>query len=75
MRSFGHPVCKCNCRLSKETVMQLCINLMPHMPQGRNSTAIPSELKVILSNKYLNKHRKSYVDVNANIQNSHLKKI
>ncbi|GAB1862231.1 hypothetical protein CAJAP_03310 [Camponotus japonicus] len=33
-------------RLSRETVMQLCMELHPYMPQGIKSTAIPSELKV-----------------------------
>ncbi|KYN12139.1 hypothetical protein ALC57_08337 [Trachymyrmex cornetzi] len=38
-------------RLSREAVMQLCLNLMPYMPQGRKSTAISSELKVTSSIK------------------------
>ncbi|EFN72126.1 hypothetical protein EAG_04534, partial [Camponotus floridanus] len=34
-------------RLSREEVMQLCMELYPYMPQDIKSTAIPSELKVL----------------------------
>ncbi|XP_071566235.1 putative nuclease HARBI1 [Temnothorax nylanderi] len=40
-------------RLSKEAAMQLCISLTPYMPQGRKSTAIPSELKILATLSFL----------------------